>query len=180
MHDEPIVLLDHAPEWHERFIGQRDRLTHLLRLWLAADPEHVGSTAVPGLRAKPIVDILAPVRSLAAARAAVPMLEADGWLLWRDDPNRHYRLWFLRPTPTVRTHHLQLMQHEHPELRNLLLFRNALRGDPALRQAYAALKDQLAQRHGSDRNAYSDAKSDFVQTVLRKAGASPSTRRSIA
>jgi GrpB-like predicted nucleotidyltransferase (UPF0157 family) len=180
MHDEPIALLDHAPAWHERFIAQRDRLTQLLRPWLAGVPEHVGSTAVPGLRAKPIVDIMAPVRSLDAARKAVPALQADGWLFWPDDPNRHYRLWFLRPTPAARTHHLQLMQHDHPELRNLLLFRDALRDDPALHQAYAALKDRLARRHRSDRNAYSDAKSDFVRAVLRQAGAPPSTRRSVA
>ena len=81
----------------------------------------------PGLRAKPIVDIVAPVRSFAAARAAVPVLEQDGWLFWPDDPNRFYRLWFLRPTPAARTHHLQIMQHDHPELHNLLLFRDALR-----------------------------------------------------
>jgi GrpB-like predicted nucleotidyltransferase (UPF0157 family) len=180
VHDEPVALRDHAAAWHEQFTVQRERLMRLLQPWLAAAPEHVGSTAVPGLRAKPIVDILAPVRSLDAARAAVPMLEADGWLFWPNDPNQHYRLWFLRPTPAARTHHLQLMQHDHAEPRNLLLFRDALRGDTGLRQAYAALKDELARIHGSNRNAYSDAKSNFVRTVLRQAGAAPSARRPIA
>ena len=112
-----------------------------------APPEHVGSTAIAGLRAKPIVDILAPVHSLAEAQDAVPVLERDGWLFWADDPNRSYRLWFLRPTPAARTHHLYLMQHDHPELRNVLLFRDALRNDPALRHEYAALKDRLAVQH---------------------------------
>ena len=86
----------------------RPRCLALLRPWLTAPPEHVGSTAIAGLRAKPIVDVLAPVHSLAEAQDAVPVLERDGWLFWADDPNRSYRLWFLRPTPTARTHHLYL------------------------------------------------------------------------
>jgi GrpB-like predicted nucleotidyltransferase (UPF0157 family) len=128
----------------------------------------------------PIVDIVAPVRSLAEAQDAVPVLERDGWLFWADDPNRSYRLWFLRPTPAARTHHLYLMQHDHPELRNVLLLRDALRNSPALRQEYAALKDRLAEQHPTDRDAYTDAKSDFVRSVLEAAGAAPSSRRTLA
>ena len=177
MADQPIILVDHDPCWHERFVIQQCALSRLLRPWLAGPPEHVGSTAVLGLRAKPIVDILAPVISLLDALAAVPVLERDGWLFWPDDPNRHYRLWFLRPTPETRSHHLYIMQHGHQELRNLLLFRDALRADPVLRQEYAALKQQLAERHHSDRDAYADAKSIFVRTVLQAAGADASSRR---
>jgi GrpB-like predicted nucleotidyltransferase (UPF0157 family) len=179
MADQPIALVDHDAAWHDRFVVQRDALVRLLQPWLAAPPEHVGSTAVPGLRAKPIVDILAPVRSLALAQDAVPVLAADGWLFWPDDPNRSYRLWFLRPTPAARTHHLQIMQHDHPEARNVLLFRDALRGDPTLRDSYAALKAGLAAQYRDDRNAYTDAKTDFVQSVLRAAAAS-SLRRPLA
>jgi GrpB-like predicted nucleotidyltransferase (UPF0157 family) len=180
MADQPIALVDHDPSWHEQFLAQRAVLSRLLSPWLAAPPEHVGSTAVPGLRAKPIVDIIAPVHSFTAAREAVPVLERDGWLFWADDPNRSYRLWFLRPTPAARTHHLQIMQHDHPELHKLLLFRDALRNDPALRQAYVALKDRLAEQHHRDRNAYTDAKSDFVHAVLQAAGAAPSSRRPLS
>lgn len=176
MADQPIALVDHDPSWHDRFLAQRDVLARLLRPWLAGAPAHVGSTAVPGLRAKPIIDILAPVRSLSEAGQAVAVLEQDGWLFWPADPNRFYRLWFLRPTPAARTHHLQIMQHDHPELRKLLLFRDVLRNDAAQRQAYAALKDRLAQEHRMDRDAYTDAKSDFVRRVLQAAGAAPPSR----
>lgn len=176
MADQAVYLVDHDPSWHERFVVQRDALMRLLRPWLAAEPEHVGSTAVPGLRAKPVVDIAAPVVSLADAAAAVPMLEADGWLFWPDDPHRSYRLWFLRPTPAARTHHLYLMQHDHPELRRLRLFRDGLRSDARLRDAYAALKERLAAQHRTDRDAYTDAKSAFVQSVLEAAGAGRSGR----
>lgn len=177
MADQPIALVDHDPSWHDRFFEQQAVLSRLLQPWLAAPPEHVGSTAIPGLRAKPIVDIVAPVHSFAAAQAAVSVLERDGWLFWPDDPNRVYRLWFLRPTPAARTHHLQIMQHDDPERQKLLLFREALRGDAALRRAYAALKDRLAEQHRTDRNAYTDAKSDFVRSVVQAAGGAPASRR---
>jgi GrpB-like predicted nucleotidyltransferase (UPF0157 family) len=176
MADQPIALVDHDPSWHDRFIAQRDVLARLLRPWLAGATEHIGSTAVPGLRAKPIVDILALVRSFAQAGQAVAVLEQDGWLFWPDDPNRFYRLWFLRPTPAARSHHLQVMQHDHPEVRKLLLFRDALRNDAALRQAYAGLKDRLAAQYHMDRDAYTHAKSDFVRSVLQAAGAAPPSR----
>lgn len=178
MADQIVHLVDHDPAWHERFVAQRDVLSRLLTPWLAAPPEHVGSTAVPGLRAKPVVDIVAPVVSLDEAQAAVPVLEADGWLFWADDPNRSYRLWFLRPTPAERTHHLYLMQHNHPELRGLLLFRDALRDDPALRRDYAALKQRLAEQHRTDRDAYTDAKSDFIRSVIEARGGKSSRKPS--
>jgi GrpB-like predicted nucleotidyltransferase (UPF0157 family) len=176
MADQAVFLVDHDPSWHERFVMQRDVLSRLLSPWLAAPPEHVGSTAVPGLRAKPVVDIVAPVVALSEAQAAVPVLEAEGWLFWADDPNRSYRLWFLRPSPAERTHHLYLMQHDHPELRGLLLFRDALRDDAALLKEYAALKERLAEQHRTDRDAYTDAKSDFIRTVIAARGGTSSRK----
>ena len=93
MADQSIELTAYDPTWPVRFAEQQTRLAGLLRPWLAGEIEHVGSTSVRGLRSKPIVDILAPVQSLAASRAAIPVLEKDGWLFWPDDPNYNYRLW---------------------------------------------------------------------------------------
>ena len=179
MADQSVFLVDHDPAWHEQFVVQRDALTSLLKFWLAFPPEHVGSTAVPGLRAKPVIDIVAPVVSRQEAQMAVPVLAAGGWLFWPEDPNRDYRLWFLRPTPQVRTHHLYLIQHDHPELHRLLLFRDALRDDADLRTAYATLKDELAKRHSTDRDAYTDAKSAFISAAVRARGADRSSRNSL-
>ena len=148
----------------------------MLRPWLAGPVEHVGSTAVPGLRAKPVIDMLAPVTSLAGAQAAVPVLAGAGWLFWPDDPCRHYRLWFLRPRPEARTHHLHLIEDRHPHAVALLVFRDALRADAGLCREYAGLKDRLARRHPGNRNAYSNAKGEFVARVLRQAGVEPPTR----
>ena len=176
MADQSIELTAYDPTWPGRFAEQRMRLAALLKPWFAGEIEHVGSTAVPGLRSKLIVDILAPVQSLAASRTAIPILEKDGWLFWPDDPNHNYRLWFLRPSPLVRTHHLQVIQHDHPNLRALIAFRDALRQDPQLRMAYSSLKEDLAKKHQSDRSAYSNAKTEFVQSVLEAAGAGRSSR----
>ena len=176
MADQSIELTAYDPTWPVRFAEQQTRLAALLRPWLAGEIEHVGSTSVPGLRSKPIVDILAPVQSFAASGATIPVLETDGWLFWPDDPNYNYRLWFLRPSPSARTHHLQVIQYDHPNLRALIVFRDALRQDPSLRKAYSSLKKDLALKHQSDRNAYSNAKTEFVQSVLEAAGVSPSSR----
>jgi len=119
--DQLVEIVNYDPVWAERFIEQQARLSVVLATWLAGPIEHIGSTSVPGLRAKSIVDMLAPVTSLAAAEAALPELAREGWLFWPDDPNRHYRLWFSRPHPNSRTHHLLLIEHDHPDARALCL-----------------------------------------------------------
>jgi GrpB-like predicted nucleotidyltransferase (UPF0157 family) len=166
----PVAIGDYDGEWPDRFAEAQSALTELLEPWLAGPVQHVGSTAVPGLRAKPIIDMLAPVRSLPDARAAVPLLARHGWLFWPEDPALAYRLWFLRPSPAKRTHHLQVIQHDDPHAVAVLGFRDALRGDSALRREYAELKDQLARDHAGNRNAYTNAKADFVARVLKHAG----------
>ena len=179
MVDQSIELIDYDPTWPARFVERKTRLEAILNPWLAGEIEHIGSTSVPGLRSKPIVDILAPVQSLAASRAATPILEEDGWLYWPDDPNQDYRLWFLRPNPTARTHHLQIIQHNHPSFRALIVFRDVLRRDVKARAAYSALKADLANKHQSDRNAYSNAKTEFVQAILEAEGVRPSSRKPV-
>jgi GrpB-like predicted nucleotidyltransferase (UPF0157 family) len=179
MSDEPVTIVDYDPAWRDRFLDQAAALTTILQPWLAAPVEHVGSTAVPGLRAKPVVDILAPVVSLVQAQAAIAVLTADGWLFWPDDPNRDYRMWFLRPKPEARTHHLHVIQHDHPAAHAELAFRDVLRRDPGVRKAYAALKDSLAVQYRTDRDAYTDAKSDFIRSVLHAAGVDATSRKPV-
>jgi GrpB-like predicted nucleotidyltransferase (UPF0157 family) len=170
MADQEVEILGYDTVWPDRFAEQRPVVEALLGPWLFGPVEHIGSTAVPGLRAKPVIDMLAPVVSLASAQAAVPVLEQAGWLFWAEDPCRHYRLWFLRPRPEARTHHLQVMEGGQPHAMALLAFRDALRADAGLRSQYAGLKDQLARQHPGNRNAYTNAKAGFVKKVLRQAG----------
>jgi GrpB-like predicted nucleotidyltransferase (UPF0157 family) len=176
MSDQGVEIVGYDTGWPARFAEQRPVVEALLGQWLRGPVEHIGSTAVPGLRAKPVIDLLAPVASLASAQAAVPVLEQAGWVFWPEDPCRHYRLWFLRPRPEARTHHLQVMEGGQPYAVALLAFRDALRADAGLRSQYAGLKDQLARQHPGNRNAYTNAKAAFVARVLRQAGVHPPAR----
>lgn len=176
MADQLVHLTEYDRAWPELFADQQARVAAVLAPWLAAPIEHIGSTAVPGLPAKPVIDMLAPVRSLTGAQDAVALLTGDGWLFWPDDPCRYYRLWFLRPRPEARTHHLHLIEHGDPHARALIAFRDALRADPGLRADYADLKKRLASQHRQDRNGYSNAKSEFVARALHAVGIDPPPR----
>ncbi len=163
MADQLVHLTDYDRAWPDLFADQQARVAAVLAPWLAAPVEHIGSTSVPGLAAKPVIDMLAPVRSLTGAQDAVAPLTEDGWLFWPDDPCRHYRLWFLCPRPEARTHHLQLIGYDEPHARALIAFRDALRADPGLRAGYAELKERLVHQHRTNRNAYTNAKSESRQ-----------------
>jgi GrpB-like predicted nucleotidyltransferase (UPF0157 family) len=97
-------------------------------------------------------------------------------VFWPQDPCRHYRLWFLRPRPEARTHHLHVMEHDDRHARALIAFRDTLRAEAGLRIRYAELKKQLARQHRDNRNAYTNAKDEFVAEVLRTAGIDPPAR----
>ena len=176
MADQEIEIVDYDPAWPELFAEEQPAVEALLAPWLCGPVQHVGSTAVPGLRAKPIIDMLAPVGSLPAGVAAVPVMEGAGWMPWPEDPLRGYRLWFLKPNPEVRTHHLQIVDADHPHAVALVAFRDALRADDRLRDEYARLKDGLAAAHPDNRNAYTNAKAEFVSQALRQAGVEPPAR----
>lgn len=176
MADQLVHLAGYDRAWPDLFADQRALVAAILAPWLAAPIEHIGSTSVPGLPAKPVIDMLAPVRSLTGAQGAVAPLTEDGWLFWPDDPCRHYRLWFLRPRPEARTYHLQLIEHDDPHARALIAFRDTLRADPGLRADYADLKKCLARQHRQNRNAYTNAKGEFVARVLHTAGTDPLPR----
>ena len=125
--------------------------------------EHFGSTAIPGLSAKPIIDLLVAVRSLPEARqVAVPILESLGYAYWRDDPAPD-RLFFVKGLmPGPRTHHVHMVEpdvSQDPRLGEFsfadrLLFRDRLRADPEEAQRYERLKQQLAAEFSDDREAY--------------------------
>jgi GrpB-like predicted nucleotidyltransferase (UPF0157 family) len=177
--DERVEVVAWDRTWAQRFAEQQHAVETLLAGVLAGPVQHIGSTSVPGLAAKPVIDLLATVSSLEQARALVPELSAAGWLFWPDDPNQGYRLWFLRPTPEARTHHLHVIQDGDPHAVALVAFRDALRADESLRGQYAALKHDLAKKHREDRNAYSNAKSDFVDQALRRLGMVPPSRSAL-
>lgn len=125
---------------------------------------HVGSTAVPGLAAKPVIDILVGVDDLSSSRACVEPLAAVGYVYAPYRPDEMH--WFCKPDPSRRTHHLHLVPAGSPRFRAELAFRDHLRSHPDACAGYAALKWQLAARFEHDREAYTEAKADFIRAVL--------------
>jgi GrpB-like predicted nucleotidyltransferase (UPF0157 family) len=135
--------------------------------------EHFGSTAIPGLAAKPIIDILIAVTSLAEAREhAIPPLEAMGYSYWRENPktDRLFLVKGLPPRADRRTHHIHMTQ-TNSELWQRLLFRDYLRLHPVEARTYEQLKRILAANYHEDREAYTAAKTDYIQEVMKKAAA---------
>jgi GrpB-like predicted nucleotidyltransferase (UPF0157 family) len=157
--DQPIQLVAYDASWPDRARTEAGALEHALRAWLAGSVEHVGSTAVPGLEAKPTIDLMAPVRDLEAARDAFVPLAELGYQHAPHRPNLH---WFCKPSPAVREFHLVLVERTDPEWAARLRFRDRLRSDPAAAADYVALKRDLARRFPDDREAYTDAKAAFV------------------
>ena len=131
---------------------------------------HVGSTAVPGLCAKPILDVLVSVPDFEDAKRLIEPLHALDYEFRPDEeiPDRHY---FRRPPGgEIRTHHLSLAEPGSRYHRVTLAFRDALRRDPELAAAYARLKLTLAQRFPRNRPAYIEGKTEFVMHVLTTLG----------
>lgn len=173
--DEPIQLATPDPSWPAQFEHERAALDEAIGEWVCGRIHHVGSTAVPGLDAKPIIDILAGVHDLDTARACFGPLTDLGYLYAPYLPEEMH--WFCKPHPARRTHHLHLVPVGSQRYRDELAFRDRLRGDPQVAGRYVSLKRELAERHRDDREAYTEAKSAFVQAILGSERAQVEDRR---
>jgi GrpB-like predicted nucleotidyltransferase (UPF0157 family)/GNAT superfamily N-acetyltransferase len=162
--DEPVRIVPYDPSWPGRFEAEKAALEATLGEWAIGGIHHVGSTAVPGLDAKPIIDILVGVESLQAARGALePLARLDyRYALYREEEMH----WLCKPSPRRRTHHLHLAPVAGDRYAKELGFRDRLRADPALARRYALLKHELAQRFREDRDAYTEGKSAFIARAL--------------
>lgn len=162
--DEPVAVVEYDPEWVDRFERERELLESMLSRWLADGIHHVGSTAVPGLDAKPIVDILAGVRDLASSREAIEPLSH---IQYRYAPYRTDEMhWFCKPDPARRSYHLHLVPEGSRRFRHELAFRDRLRTDARRAREYSELKREFAGRFRHDRNAYTAAKTSFIAATL--------------
>lgn len=167
--DAPVEIVPYDPRWPLMFEAERALLQAVLARWLAGPIEHVGSTAIPGMPAKPVIDIMASVGSLDAARAAIGEAGKAGYIHFPYRPDEMH--WFCKPSAAFRTHHLHLVPLGSRRWIECLAFRDAIRGDEALAVEYAALKHALAGRFKFDREAYTEGKTPFVERVLRGRGA---------
>jgi GrpB-like predicted nucleotidyltransferase (UPF0157 family) len=164
MSEAPVEIFQYDSIWPSRFEQERALLENILAPWLAGPIEHIGSTAIPGMVAKPVIDIMAAVESLDASRNAIPAASNAGYVHFPYRPEVMH--WFCKPSPALQTHHLHLVPFCSQLWLERLAFRDRLRSDPDLASEYAELKTALAGKFKLDREAYTDAKAPFVQRVL--------------
>jgi GrpB-like predicted nucleotidyltransferase (UPF0157 family) len=167
MTEAPIEIVEYQLHWPAEFAREQHVIARALAPCLVGPPEHIGSTAVPGLAAKPVIDIMAPVASLKESVGCIEAATRIGYVYFPYKPDLMH--WFCKPSPEHRTHHLHLVQMNSRLWLERLAFRNALRSSEALRTEYQELKYQLAAQHRGDREAYTEAKSPFVQRVVHAA-----------
>jgi GrpB-like predicted nucleotidyltransferase (UPF0157 family) len=174
---EEIVIVAYDSRWPGRFREEEMHLRAVLPAELLGRIEHFGSTAVPGLPAKPIVDMLIEVTDLDATRARIaPILEGEGYdYFWRPtfgDNVPPWYAWFIKRDQRggARTHHLHMITRgpEFSDHWRALLFRDYLRGHPDVAADYGALKARLAAEHAHDRIAYTHGKSEIIAKVMER------------
>lgn len=170
---EEIEIVSYNPSWPRLFEKEKAFLQDTLPDDILGRIEHFGSTAVPGLSAKPIIDILVEVSSLEETKnQVVPLLESEGYeYLWRPTIGNQppYYAWFIkRNSKGVRSHHIHMVESDSI-LWKRLYFRDYLIDFPAEAKRYDTLKKTLAKRYSHDRIEYTKQKSDYIQKITDKA-----------
>lgn len=163
--DGPVVLADYDPRWPELYAREERRIRGALgeRALLV---EHVGSTSVPGLPAKPIVDIVLAVADTADEESYVPALEAAGYVLRIREHDWYEHRLFNGPDTRIGLH---VFSQGCPEIERMIAFRDRLRADEADRELYLRTKRELAARTWRYVQHYADAKSAVVEEILARA-----------
>lgn len=165
---EEVALVPYDPGWPAMFEDERDRLFHLFPGEFLAI-EHFGSTAVPGLSAKPVIDILAGVGSMSDADALMePLCHSKYTTSMEFNASLVGRRWLMRWAEGRRTHHLHLMVYGSEEWDRRLAFRNMLQANVELARRYEKNKQLWANKFRADREAYTEAKSDFIRKALKR------------
>ena len=163
-----VDVVPYASDWVVEFQNE----AVLLRKTLGPDAlaiEHIGSTAISGMPAKPIIDLMVAVADLSQSRQLIPLLEDVGYDYRPHDcvPDRHF---FAKGEHGERTHHLSLAEMASTFWQRQMAFRGYMRSNQQAAAQYADLKTELAAKYPNDRNAYIDAKEPFVVTILRELG----------
>lgn len=173
---EEVRMAPSDPTWAEQGAAQARRLTDLLGDRVTGPVRHIGSTAVPGLVAKPIIDLAAAAPDRHGTAEWLHDRLGPGWALVPDGLHPLPIRLLVRVVDGRRHTHLQLVAPDDPHLDRLLALRDAMRADPAARAAYAAAKVAAAQAHAEDRGAYTDAKAETIAEILRSVGVTPADR----
>ncbi len=157
------TFTDYSPDWPAAFVREAERLKALLGDALVA-VHHIGSTSIPGLAAKPIIDLLPLARDLSHIEAATPVLQEASYTAWGEYglPGRRY---FTRDSGAYRTHNVHIYQADNPDIERHLAFCAYLRSHAQARAEYEAIKREVYERHPADILAYNDGKDAWIKSV---------------
>lgn len=173
---DTVTVSRYSKAWPSHFAAVRDELREVFA-GTDACIEHIGSTAVPGLAAKPVLDLMVGASSLAGIESRIPALEALGWTyVSKHEAELPMRRYLTRPGPPMRTH-LHGVVRGGELWASHLAFRDLLRSNPQVRMHYQALKQRLAREHANDKAAYTAAKDPFIRRALAGGFASVDARR---
>jgi len=167
---EEISIAPYDPEWPNLYENEAVSLRGKLPQSVVIKIEHFGSTAVPGLAAKPVIDLLVQVSSLEETREQiVPILAAEGYdYFWRTDVSPAYAWFIKRDSEGKRTHHIHMVEADS-KLWERLYFRDYLREFPEEAKRYAELKQFLSEKYPNDRVAYTEGKAEYVRAITERA-----------
>ena len=166
-----VRLIPYTVEWEQLFEEEKARLQTAVGEYVL-DIQHVGSTSIPGIVAKPIIDIAIAVRNFEEASVCIEPIEQLGYEYRCENgiPRRHY---FTKGKP--RTHHLHMNEIESRDWSDQIIFRDHLIRHPEIAKQYAELKMELAQQYPQDRQAYLDNKAPFIERILQLARSEATT-----
>lgn len=170
---KPVVIAEYDPQWPTLYEKEKELIRTILRHRVKAI-EHIGSTAVPDLGGKSIIDMMAGTSSLDEANQCISLLEGVGYKSVTRPPEPDNAEWYycLGKGPHSVGYHLHLVKHNSTHWRKHIFFRDFLRENHRVAQEYYSLKKKLAARYGTDRLGYTEAKSAFIEFVLLKASRS--------
>jgi GrpB-like predicted nucleotidyltransferase (UPF0157 family) len=164
-----IEISEYDPAWPAEYEAERERIRAALDPDLLMEIHHIGSTAIPGLAAKPIIDILLVIRESAERARVIQGLQKLGYVHWAENPEPG-RMFFVKGMPpfgTLRTHHVHVFDDE-AERKRRIAFRDYLRLHADVAREYAELKRQLAERFSNDRDAYTRGKDEFIARICAR------------
>jgi len=159
-----VKLIPYQSEWKKLFEEERDLLNSVLADIIV---EHIGSTSIPGIHAKPIIDIMVGVKDIKEGFKFIKPIEKLGYE-YKGEYGIPGRLFFIKEICQMRTHHIHMVEYCSEFWNTHLFFRNYLIKNKDVARKYEKLKIELASKFEKDRNAYTEGKADFIREVLKK------------
>ncbi len=160
-----VILAPYTPEWAKLFVEEKNLLQTLIGKYVM-DIQHIGSTSIPEMIAKPIIDIGISIVEFEKGKECIKLIESLGYKYKGENeiPRRHY---FVKGD--TRTHHIHMLEYNSEEWKNHIIFRDFLIKNPQIAKKYIQLKKELAKKFRNDRLSYSNGKSEFIEHILMMA-----------